>query len=344
VQEKSTGNYALGANYSPNSGIGGELSLTERNFLGRGQDLRISVGATDGTRTYDFSFTEPRFMGLKVSAGIDVYKRDLSEGKFYDYGTNTTGFRLRVGAPIVDNLTASAFVGVDQTTYVDDNGPAAPGYIGALGAETLEYFAGYSFTYADLDNERSPSEGYAFNFSQQYTGGDFNLLRTQAKASYYQPIIPDAGVIGILKGQAGIINDLGGGFVNPTKTFTASSSIIRGFAGRGFGPQNNSGNGNALGFTEYLALTAEVEFPLPVLPESYGVKGAVWADAAYIGHDGLDPAYIDAGIGQQLRTSVGASILWDSPFGPLRGDFAHVIDKDTADETQVFALTISTLF
>lgn len=346
VEEKSTGNYALGANYSPGNGIGGELSLTERNFLGRGQDLRIAVGATDGTRTYDFSFTEPRFMGLKIAAGVDAYRRETSEGKFYDYGTRTTGFRLRTGAPIVENLTLGAYVGVEKTEYFDKKTPNAPVYITNLGAETLEYFAGYNLTYTDVDNVRSPSEGYAFNFNQQISGGDFKVLRTEAKASYYQPIFPDAGVVAILKGQAGVVNALDGGYVHPTKTFTATSSIIRGFKPRKFGPQFNNGSGNsALGFTEYLALTAEVEFPLPVLPENYGLKGAVWADAAYLGHDGIDPAYLTGGgIGQPIRTSIGASILWDSPFGPLRGDFAHVIDKDTADQTQVFALTISTLF
>ena len=44
------------------------------------------------------------------------------------------------------------------------------------------------------------------------------------------------------------------------------------------------------------------------------------------------------------RTSIGASLIWDSPFGPLRGDFAHVVNKSTADKTQVFQLTMSSLF
>lgn len=344
VEEKSTGNYALGANYSPGAGVGGELSLTERNFLGRGQDLRISLGATQGTRTYDFSFTEPRFMGLKISAGVDAYQRQVDEGKYYNYGTQSTGFQLRVGAPVVDKLQANAFIGVDHTTYQDGTGTNpvdAPTYITDFGGAATKAFIGYNLTYTDVDNVRSPSEGFAINVSQQYVGVDFNLLKSEIKGSYYMPILPDAGVIGSLKGQAGIINELGGGYVNPTETFVAGPNLIRGFSSRGLGPQ---GGGNALGVTEYLALSAEVEFPIPVLPESYGLKGAVWADAAYLGHNSIDPGLIVDGIGVQTRTSVGASVIWDSPFGPLRGDFAHVIDKDTADQTQVFALTISTLF
>jgi outer membrane protein insertion porin family len=54
----------------------------------------------------------------------------------------------------------------------------------------------------------------------------------------------------------------------------------------------------------------------------------------------VDPNSIDV----PWRTSIGASLIWESPFGPLRGDFAHVINKSTADRTQVFQLTMSSLF
>jgi outer membrane protein insertion porin family len=96
----------------------------------------------------------------------------------------------------------------------------------------------------------------------------------------------------------------------------------------------------------YAGLSGEIEFPIPGLPENYGLSGAVWADAAWIG----DSSNILGGGGavatsndQPWRTSVGASLIWDSPFGPLRGDFAHVLNKSTDDRTQMFQFTISTL-
>ena len=338
VEEKSTGNWGGGASYSPQTGFGVELSLEEKNFLGKGQKLKLALGGTFGSRTYDFSFTEPKFMGLDISAGVDIYKRTVDEGKFYNYGTDSTGFQLRAGAPIVDNLSASVFAGYDFTSFTDSDANK-PAYIPA---SIQKAFVGYSLNYTDVDNVMNPSEGFALNLTQQYVGIDHNLLKTEVKGRYYIPVLADQGVIASIKGQAGIINELGGGFVSPTETFIAGPNLIRGFKSRGFGPKDASGN--ALGVTEYAAVSAEVEFPLPVLPESYGLKGAVWADAAFLGAASLDPVNISSGNTTQTRTSVGASILWDSPLGPLRGDFAHVIDKDTADDTQVFALTIQTLF
>lgn len=337
VEEKSTGSWGGGASYSPQSGFGLELSLEEKNFLGKGQHLKLAMGGTFGSHTYDFSFTEPKFMGLDISAGIDVYKRQVDEGKYYNYGTDSTGFQVRVGAPLVDKLNVGLFAGYDQTTFTDTDSNA-PTYIPA---SLQKAFAGYSLNYTDVDNVMRPTEGFALSLTQQYVGIDHNLLKTEVKGRYYIPVLPDQGVIASLKGQAGIINELGGGNVHPTETFVPGPNLVRGFKSRGFGPKNGT---NSLGITEYLALSAEVEFPIPVVPESYGLKGAVWADAAYLGAASLDPALVTSGNGLQTRTSIGASILWDSPLGPLRGDFAHVLDKDTADETQVFALTITTLF
>lgn len=346
VEEKSTGSWGGGASYSPQTGFGVELSLEERNFLGKGQNLKLAVGGTFGSRTYDFSFTEPKFMGLDISAGIDLYNRKVDEGKFYNYGTDSTGFQVRVGAPVVDNLSASLFAGFDQTTYTDGTGTPpqavdAPAYITSLGGSVNKAFVGYTLNYADVDSQLSPSEGFAANLTQQYVGIDHNLLKTEVKGRYYIPVLPDFGVVASIKGQAGMINELGGGTVNPTETFVPGPQLIRGFKARGYGPKNGT---NALGVSEYVAVSAEMTFPIPVVPEAYGLSGAVWADAAYLGASGLDGTLITSGNGTQTRTSIGASILWDSPLGPLRGDFAHVIDKDVDDDTQVFALTIQTLF
>ena len=44
-----------------------------------------------------------------------------------------------------------------------------------------------------------------------------------------------------------------------------------------------------------------------------------------------------------VRASVGASILWNSPLGPLRLDFAKALKKDL-DKEQLFRFGASTKF
>jgi outer membrane protein insertion porin family len=45
-----------------------------------------------------------------------------------------------------------------------------------------------------------------------------------------------------------------------------------------------------------------------------------------------------------IRTSAGASIIWSSPLGPIRFDFAKTITKSQFDQTQFFRFTGGTTF
>jgi outer membrane protein insertion porin family len=37
-----------------------------------------------------------------------------------------------------------------------------------------------------------------------------------------------------------------------------------------------------------------------------------------------------------IRSSIGAGLLWESPFGPIRFDYAYALTKDANDRTQRF--------
>ncbi|MEZ5922369.1 MAG: BamA/TamA family outer membrane protein, partial [Parvularculaceae bacterium] len=45
-----------------------------------------------------------------------------------------------------------------------------------------------------------------------------------------------------------------------------------------------------------------------------------------------------------LRVSAGVSVSWDSPFGPVRFDFAKVLRKEEYDRTQGFRFSAGTSF
>lgn len=345
VEEQSTGEYGLTAGYASDSGMLGEVSVTERNFLGRGQYVRASINAAQSGKSFDFSFTEPRFMGLKVSAGFDVYHRISDEGNGSVFGSESTGGQLRVGLPITRDINLTAFVGAETEAITDDEAPYS--HLVDASIDYNKLWVGYTLSYNTLDSAKHPTEGITATMTQQYIGLDYNLLKTEAKARYYMPLMADANIIGSVKGQVGIINSLDGTDVHPLEAFRHASTLVRGFQSGGMGPKYNTGNpGDAdelLGYTGYAAASVEIEFPIPVLPESYGVRGAVWADAAIIdGEGGINDAKVSTAgsTDDNFKSSVGASIIWDSPFGPLRGDFAYVVNKATDDKTQVFQLTL----
>ena len=105
VEEKSTGSISLGAGYSSSLGPIGEISMTERNFLGRGQNVGVSFSLASARSEIDFTYTEPYFMNREVAAGFDVFhiRQDLQDLSSID--TNRTGLRLRTGYRVTQDLS-----------------------------------------------------------------------------------------------------------------------------------------------------------------------------------------------------------------------------------------------
>ncbi len=103
-----------------------------------------------------------------------------------------------------------------------------------------------------------------------------------------------------------------------------------------------SPNKDALGGQKYWAATAEVRFPLPFVPEDIGLSGAVFADAGSLWDATAGAKRALASTPDTLedsasiRSSVGGSLMWNSPVGPLRMDFAEVLSKQSYDQTQFF--------
>ena len=356
VAEKSTGEISFGGGYSTETGPLGTIELKERNFLGRGQFLKVSAGFGEESQKYELSFTEPYFLGNRLAAGFDISQTTASSRDNVPYDIENTLVRLRVAAPITNNLRLQANYTWQQERYdgIDLSGPdcTAPGNSVSLaicnsltnGAYNISS-VGYKLTYSSLDSLRSPREGIYAELQQDFAGlgGDAEYVKTTAKATGYYLVSEDADVVAVGSLGAGHVwswgNDL-----RVQDHFRLGGETVRGFDTRGFGPRDLVTD-DAVGGTTYLKATAELQFPIGVLPRSYGVRGALFADVGTLFDNefkGLAGTDIDDAA--SIRASVGASILWDSPFGPLRADFAYPVAKESFDDEQFFRFGVSTKF
>ncbi|MGE0109303.1 MAG: outer membrane protein assembly factor BamA, partial [Bdellovibrionales bacterium] len=107
VKEKSTGEISVGAGFSSTDGPLGDFSIRERNFMGKGQDVRFGATISGSTKQLDVSFTEPYFLDRDLSAGVDVFhiRRDQQDESSYD--AIKTGFSFRLGYPLSSYLRQS---------------------------------------------------------------------------------------------------------------------------------------------------------------------------------------------------------------------------------------------
>lgn len=139
---------------------------------------------------------------------VHVYHRVVDETDSNIYGTTSTGGQLRFGLPVTRDLNASLFFGAETKTIDDADG--ANSLVVSDGETFNKAWAGYSLTYNDLDDSKHPTEGLYATLTQQYIGLDHSLLKTEAKARYFMPLMADYGVIGSVKGQAGFIYSFDG--------------------------------------------------------------------------------------------------------------------------------------
>ena len=401
VVEQSTGDISLTGGFSSNGGASGEFSFTERNFLGRGQFIRASYRGSDDETGYGFNFTEPYFLGSRVSAGIGINSTRSDDNDNRRFTTNTDSATVTFGLPLTENLAASVFYTYSSnetvigdvlldTTDIAPNTPvsvdppvndsASPNVtngiqgdsanelsaaivnsVDAINGDFVSSGVGYTLAYNTFDNQQTPREGVRAVLTQTYfgAGGDANYLRTEASVAAYQTLSEEQDIILFSRLRGGHIEVFGDDDNTGFRTldnFQARQNYVRGFDSFGFGPRDPI-TGDALGGRSFWTATAEVLFPLPFVSRSLGLRGAFFADAGQISDPG-DPAKDainsvnraltaeqSAELGSnEIRASVGASLLWASPFGPLRLDYAFPINDQEFDDVEEFNFGVSSAF
>jgi outer membrane protein insertion porin family len=355
VEEKPTGSITLQAGYNTDRGIFGTVGISEDNWLGRGQE--ISAEYTQGRRERGvlFSFTEPYFLDKELSAGIDLFMDSEDRSSERSYKEARQGFALRTGYNLSEHLTHS----IDYT-FANEvlNGIldlkkkrlAATAASGITNSKEKKKYvvssASHGLTYDKLDNRYHPTSGYILRFTQSYAGlgGNVKYIRNMFVAKTYYPVYKDDVILGF-SGHMGYIRPLGGKELRLNDRFFigGAQKYLRGFESSGIGPRDKR-DGDAIGGKQYYAASAEVTFPIG-LPRDLGFKGSVFTDIATL-HGAKVPVgeqqYIQGYGSKKLRVSYGAGIVWDSPFGKLRFDYAIAARKEKHDETERFQFSFGT--
>ena len=338
VEEQSTGELSIGAGFSSIDGPLGSVILTERNLLGRGQQLRLQAALSGSTQQFDVGFTEPYFLDRNLSAGVDLFRitRDNQDESSFD--EESTGFGFRVGYPLAPRLRQTLRYRFDSTDLSDIPDDASR-FIQAAEGSVITSLVGQEIVYDQLDSRFDPTDGYILRFETDIAGlgGDAEFFRTVAGGDVFFPILED--VVLNVSGEAGYIVGLGED-VRINDRFFIGGSDIRGFERAGIGPRD-ADTDDALGGNQYAVGSVELGFPLG-LPEELGLRGAAFTDFGILTDvDDEGPEILDE---SAIRVSVGAGVSWRSPFGPVRLDLAFPVVSEEFDREETFRFSFGTRF
>ncbi|RZV98730.1 MAG: outer membrane protein assembly factor BamA, partial [Rhodobacteraceae bacterium] len=344
VTEQPTGSFGFGASYSVANGVGFVVTFSESNFLGRGQSLQVDLNTTGSTGRSAFRFTEPAFLGRDVALGFGISQSETNRDNSF-YSTKELAADISLRFPIGEQTAATLRYGISLDEIYDvDVGSSV--ILQDEADERLTSALGYTLTFDSRTSGLNPNAGVLLSFGQDFAGlgGDVRSVRTTARV-IGQTRVRNEEVTLRATLEGGALNMLGGDVSTVNDRYFLSSRQLRGFAYKGVGPRDfTADNEDVLGGNYFVSARLEGEFPLG-LPEEFGLTGGVFLDAASIW--GLDNTSGTAGTVDDdlaIRSSIGVSLFWTTPIGPLVFSYARPLNKEPGDEVQYFDVTISTRF
>jgi len=354
VTEQPTGELSFSAGYSSAERLVVDMGVSERNFRGRGEDLRTEVSIGSLKQQISLSFTEPRFLNRSLSAGWDLYLQRDNYAQYTGYSTDSIGASARLGFPLgnYSSLQLRYSLHSDEVIVAANDCGATPLVSPILCDEvgaTVTSSLGYTLVWDKRNDPISPTRGFRTELSQDFAGlgGTVQDIRSEAKASWYHGFTPSFVFTASLDG--GYVGGWGGDTVRINDRFYEGGDSFPGFQIAGIGPRDtNPSYDQALGGKAFAIAKFQQTFP-DGLPEQYGIKMALFT---YVGTLGLldqvdkrvagsftPSSTIKDDLG--LRASAGLSVFWKSPMGPIEIDLSDVLAKEKYDKTENFRFSTS---
>ncbi len=316
VEEKSTGELQLSAGFSSLERFILQANITQRNFRGKGQELRAGVNYSSFSKSIELGFTEPYLFDRNIAVGVDVFRRDYNSFNPNDndrrttYSQISTGFQVRAGVPLTEFWSLSGRYGLsyDEISLGDQffrNGvcdlTVAGRYLCEQVGNRYTSSTGFSLIYDSLNSRLRPTSGQSLTLSGDFAGlgGDVKYIRGSVRGSKFWNV--GSGFIFSVLGEGGYIHSLedsrGPGIdkVRITDRFYLGEPQFRGFDIRGVGPrvqrtlytvdatgaqilstERNQRQDDALGGRAYYLGRAELEIPLGSGARELGLRPSIY--------------------------------------------------------------------
>ncbi|MES0861327.1 outer membrane protein assembly factor BamA [Ruegeria sp. SCPT10] len=348
VEEQPTGSLSLGGSYSVSDGIGLAVALNESNFLGRGQNLGFSISTAQESEQYTINFTEPYLLGRRLRFDLGLGLSGTNSG-FASYDTQRVFFNPQLTYSIGELSALRLRYGWERSemTQQDDeiNGAVISSEIDQ-GKRTTSSL-GVSYIYDSRIGGLNPNAGVLFEVGVDAAGlgGDNQFFKTTARGIAQTSVLSEEVILRATL-ELGALHWSGDDFSRTIDRFLLGPSVFRGFEPAGLGPRDlSNGQDDAIGGNYYWVARFESDFPLG-LPEELGLRGGVFYDVGNLYNiDNVNTAGANiVGADGSIRHVVGLSVLWDTPFGPLRFNFSKALKKEEFDNERNFDLTVQARF
>ncbi len=328
VKERSTGLFSLGGGFSSVDGFLGTVDLSQQNFLGKGWELFLRIRGGAKTQQGTIGFTEPWLFDRPLSAGFDIFN---NRRIFTEYTVDNLGGDVRLSHPFLDFSRWNLSYRLTRDRISDVTDSASDALRREKGDHVTSLVEG-AVSRDTRDNVFVPTKGSLASLTLDVAGlgGDSKFMKTIGNVSYFQPVIWGTVLAGRVEGGYGFgfgDNDL------PLfeRFYLGGPNSVRSRKLRQISPVDDSGA--RIGGTSEALLNVEY-----IIPLFFGVRFATFFDAGNVYGFTKDFDLTD------LRKGAGVGFRWQSPFGPIRLDWAYNLDRKSGESRDQFHFSVGSPF
>ncbi|MGM0541262.1 MAG: outer membrane protein assembly factor BamA [Pseudomonadota bacterium] len=347
VEEQPTGSFTAGVGYSQLDGVSFNLGVAERNFIGSGNKLDLSLATSASRKTADIGITNPYFTDDGVSLGGGFYLSEINadELNIADYTTNNMGVRASLGYPLSEYDSLNYGLKLDSQELVcSDTFVVCNDHVNLYGKDTASAIFSMGWNYNSTNAFYFPSKGQKTRLSMETVvpgSSDVSYYKIYADETWYYPLTKNLSLK--LKGALAY----GDGFGELTglpfyqRFYAGGIGSVRGFEPNSLGGNYDlatDGSDRPKGGDVKVATTAAILLPVPFIEDSSNIRISLFVDA---GNVFTGTENVELG---ELRSAAGIGVSWITPVGPLSFSVAQPLGYTSTDETQSFQFSLGAGF
>jgi outer membrane protein insertion porin family len=334
VKEQPTGSIGAGFGYGTNGALF-EVSVNERNFLGKGIGLNFTGRLSSDVVRGEFSYVDPNYINSNKELAVSLFS-ELDDYTNSGYQNKRAGTRFATKYEIYEDVFFRPNLSV-QFDKLEVTGSASSLLRSRQGDFTTTSF-GYNFLFDQRDSKFNPTSGSVISFDQNISTffSDVPTITTGVGVVFYKELFSDK-FIGSAKTRLANTLAFNDKDVKLSDRLFTSTSDIRGFEPRGIGPVDS---GDHIGGNNLVTLSLKSTFPNPI-PENLRATTFLFLDMGNVWGADYSSTISDS---SKLRTSTGIVLDLMSPIGPLSFAYSIPLSKISTDREQNFLFNIGSSF
>ncbi|MCK4675501.1 MAG: outer membrane protein assembly factor BamA, partial [Gammaproteobacteria bacterium] len=363
VVEKLAGSFNIGAGFSQTQGLLFNVGLTQENLFGTGKRLTVNVNTDRANTIYSAAYTNPYYTldGISRSLSVSFRDRDASEELINNFQTSSGDLNVTYGIPLSEFNTLSLGYGYSHISITPSTVNPSNDVLdfiaendGKTAYNSLTLNTSFSHDTRNRTVFATAGTQQTLGMKTTVPGSDLEYYKISYITNTYIRVTSATTLL--LRSNLAYGNGYGKTSELPfyERYFAGGIRTVRGYESNSLGPRDidpdtGEATGLAIGGNMRVTAGADYIFPIPFIEKPPGsVRLSAFLDIGNVflsDRPTYDAADDETGFQlDQLRSSVGVSLVWISPIGPLRFSYAETINDVPDDDLRAFQFSIGSFF